>query len=130
MRALDAWSAVLRGIAANTASLFAARLQSTQPPASLRATFDAWIECAEAAFQASAHSDGFIAGQTRLINEFVTQKARQQELVERGARALGLPTRSEVDALHDAVRAMKPAAAAPPRKRAPKKRRVVRKGRR
>jgi Poly(R)-hydroxyalkanoic acid synthase subunit (PHA_synth_III_E) len=132
VRALDAWSTVLRGIAAETANLFAARLRSARPPTSLRATFDAWIDCAEAAFQASAHSDAFIAGQTRLINEFVTQKARQQQLIERGARALGLPTRSEVDALHDAVRAMTPAAVAvvkPPRKRAPK-RRTVRKGRR
>ena len=129
VRALEAWSAVLRGIAAETASLFAARLQSVRPPTGLRATFDAWIDCAEAAFQASAHSDAFIAGQTRLINEFVTQRARQQELIERGARALGLPTRSEVDTLHDAVRALRPAAVAPPRKRAPK-RRAVRKGRR
>jgi poly(hydroxyalkanoate) synthase III subunit E len=111
-RALAGWNKVLAEIAHDAAQRFAARLAAPDAPASLRATFDAWIDAAEAAFQASAFSDAFVAGQTRLINEFVIQRGRQQELIERAARAAGLPTRTEVDALHDALRALAPAPAA------------------
>ena len=115
--ALEGWSQILAGIATDTANRFAAALAG-RPPATLRATFDLWIDCAEAAYQAAAHGDSFLAAQARLVNGFVLERARQQELLERTARALGLPTRTEVDALHDALRALReapPPAARPPR---------------
>ena len=116
--ALEGWSRILTGIATDTANRFAAAL-ATRPPATLRASFDRWIDCAEAAYQAAAHGDAFLAAQARLVNVFVVQRRRQQELLERTARALGLPTRAEVDALHDALRALRdapaPAAASRPR---------------
>ncbi len=126
--ALAAWSMVLAEVARATASSFAARLAAAAPPATLRATFDAWIDCAEAAFQQAAHSEAFAQAQARLFNEFVRAKARQQTLVEQLAKSAGVPTRSEVDALHDelralrgelaAARAMPAAPSATPRRRA------------
>jgi hypothetical protein len=107
LTALEAWSTVLAGIASDTAARFAAQLASSAPPPTLRAAFDCWIDCAEAAFQHAAHSDAFVTAQARLINAFVAERARQQTLVEQAARALGLPTRAEVDGLHDAVRALR-----------------------
>lgn len=121
--ALRDWSQVLSGIAADTARRFALR-QAADPSISLRATFDRWIDCAEAAYQAAARSDAFVAAHARLVNEFVQERGRQHALLERGARAFGMPTRAEVDALHDAVRALREAAAAPaptPRARAPQR---------
>lgn len=109
--ALKVWSQVLSGIARDTASRFAAR-QAAQPPPSLRATFDRWIDCAEEAYQVAARSDSFVQAHARLINEFVLERARQHALLERGARAFGMPTRAEVDALHDTVRELRAAAAA------------------
>jgi hypothetical protein len=140
--ALQAWSLALAEVARATAASFAARLAAPDRPATLRATFDAWIDCAEAAFQSAAHSDGFASAQARLFNELVRAKARQQTLVEQLAKSAGVPTRSEVDALHDELRALKaelatqrtaaPGAAAPKatqaktpaaaRRRAPRKR--------
>jgi hypothetical protein len=133
--ALEAWSGVLSGIASDTAARFAARLSGPEPPATLRAAFDAWIDCAEDAFQQAAHGETFVTGQARLLNALVAERARQQELVDRGARALGLPTRAEVDGLHDALRdlRMQLAAATPPPdsgrggRRAPGARRAARK---
>jgi hypothetical protein len=120
--ALAAWSMVLADIARDTAARFAARLASSQPPTTLRAAFDAWIDCAEAAFQAAAHSEAFAAAQARLINELVAARSRQQALIEQGARALGLPTRSEIDGLHAAIRELRrgldAARSAPPPQRA------------
>jgi hypothetical protein len=126
--ALAAWSMVLAEIARDTAARFAARLASSLSPPTLRSAFDAWIDCAEAAFQAAAHSEAFAAAQARLINELVAVRGRQQALIEQGARALGLPTRSEVDGLHAAIRELRRGLdearnAAPPRPAAPRTRR-------
>jgi len=127
--ALQSWSMVLAEVAHATARAFAARLAAPAAPTTLRATFDAWIDCAEAAFQSAAHSEAFASAQARLFNELVRSKARQQALLEQVARNAGMPTRSEVDALHDelrtlraelaATRAAPPDAPAPRRKRAP-----------
>lgn len=114
VRALEGYSRALAAIGADTAQRFAARLAAPGAPLTLRGAFDAWIESAEAAFQASAHGDAFVGAQTRLINEFVRQRARQQALVEQAVRAVGLPTRAEVDALHDALRALSTAQRAQP----------------
>jgi Poly(R)-hydroxyalkanoic acid synthase subunit (PHA_synth_III_E) len=130
--ALQTWSLVLAEIARATATGFAARLAAPEPPATLRATFDAWIDCAESAFQSAAHSERFGAAQARLFNELVRVKARQQTAIEQVAKSAGVPTRSEVDALHDELRALKaelaaartappPVAPSPPRRRAPRK---------
>jgi hypothetical protein len=116
--ALQGWSMVLAEIARATATAFAARLAAADPPATLRATFDAWIDCAERAFQAAAHSEAFAQAQARLFNELVRARARQQAVTEQLARSAGVPTRSEVDALHDELRALRAelaaARAAPP----------------
>ena len=80
--ALQAWSLVLAEIARATAAAFAARLAAPEPPATLRAAFDAWIDCAEAAFQSAAHSEAFTQAQARLFNELVRARARQQTLIE------------------------------------------------
>jgi len=125
--ALQAFAMALADVARATAAAFAARLLGADPPATLRAAFDAWIDCAEAAFQSTAHSEAYAQAQARLFNELVRARARQQALVEQAAKSAGLPTRSEVDALHDELRALRselaaarakaPAAAPPPARR-------------
>ena len=105
--ALQTWSMVLAEIARATASAFVARLRGADPPRTLRATFDAWIDCAERAFQSAAHSDAFAQAQARLLNELVRLRIRQQALLEQASRLAGLPTRREVDALHDSMQQLK-----------------------
>ena len=104
--ALGAWSQVLGKIAQDAALRFATRLGAADPPTSLRAAFDAWIDAAESAFQQAAHSEAFVAAQTRLLNEFVAARAAQQALLERGARLAGMPTRADIDALYMRVRTL------------------------
>lgn len=105
-QALAAWSALLGDVARATAAAFAARLASAGAPTTLRGAFDAWIDCAETAFRATAHSAEFAGVQAKLFNAFVRAKARQQALLEQVARAVGAPTRREVDALYDEMRAL------------------------
>ncbi len=128
--ALQAFSMALAEIARATAAAFAARLTGPDAPATLRATFDAWIDCAEAAFQSAAHSEAFALAQARLINELVRAQARQRALTEQLSKSAGLPTRSEVDGLHDELRALRAelaATRAAPPAAATKRRRPARK---
>ncbi|MCX7058374.1 MAG: hypothetical protein NTZ79_14670 [Proteobacteria bacterium] len=103
-----AWSAQLGVIARDTAARFAA--------------FDAWIECAEAAFQQAARGEAFAAAQAQLFNELVRLRAAQQALAEQAARLAGVPSRAEVDALHDTLRSLRAELAARPAKRATRRR--------
>ena len=106
-RALENFNAVLAEAAREAATRYGALLRGESAPTTLRGLFDAWIDCAEAAFQSAAHTERYASAQATLINEFATLRARQQELAERAARALGQPTRAEVDALHATVRELR-----------------------
>ena len=106
-RALETINAVLADAARDAATRYAALLRAEAAPTTLRGLFDAWIDCAEAAFQSVAHTERYASAQAALLNEFVTLCARQQELAERASRALGQPTRAEVDALHSTLRELK-----------------------
>ncbi|MEI8297888.1 MAG: poly(R)-hydroxyalkanoic acid synthase subunit PhaE [Pseudomonadota bacterium] len=120
--AFAAWSAQLGVIARDTATRFAVRLATAPAPATLRETFDAWIDCAEAAFQQAARGEAFVAAQAQLFNELVRLRAGQQALAEQAARLAGVPSRAEVDALHDSLRSLRAELAARPAKRARRRR--------
>lgn len=105
--ALARWAAVQSALAADLAARFVERLRTPPAPTSLRAAFDAFIDCAEAAFQAAARTDAFVTAQGELLNELVLLRAHQQRLVDTTARLAGLPNRAEVDALHDALAALR-----------------------
>ncbi len=85
----------------------AAQYATHQPVAagaSLRESFDTWVGAMEAAYQTTVRSDPFIDAQTRLLNAFIDERIRLNAAMEHAAASLGMPTRSEMDALHDALR--------------------------
>ena len=106
-RALASMNAVLADAARDAATRYAGLLRGEVAPSTLRGLIDAWIDCAEAAFQSAAHTERYASAQAALLNEFVTLRGRQQELAEWASRALGQPTRAEVDALHATLRELK-----------------------
>ncbi len=73
---------------------------SGQPPASMRALFDEWIEAGEKAWAERAGSDAFVAALGRYTNAQLRVRAAMADQVNRMAESLGLPTRGEVDADH------------------------------
>jgi hypothetical protein len=109
--AAEGGAASLAAMGAATASGFARRLQAGPRPATLRAAFDAWIDAAEEAFRTAAFSDGFTAAQAALCNELVRMRSGQQGHLDEVMRLAGLPSRGEVDALHDTVRELQAALA-------------------
>ncbi len=98
------WSDALR----DAAIAFAARLE---PPASsaatgavpgveaLRRLYDVWIDCAEEAYARIAHSDSFSNALADFINASSAWRKESQANIEQWAKALDLPTRSELNTL-------------------------------
>jgi len=98
------WSDALR----EAAQAFAARCLQPQSAASLPAAlYDEWIECAEDAYARMAHGEGFCGAQAELINSLGALRKELQAALELWAKQLDLPTRSELNRLHHAVKSLR-----------------------
>jgi len=75
---------------------------------SMRALYDLWIDAAEEAYAQVALSPEFREVYAKLVNTQMRAKQLQQKEVERLAREVGMPTRSELDGvlhrIHDLQR--------------------------
>jgi class III poly(R)-hydroxyalkanoic acid synthase PhaE subunit len=65
----------------------------------LRALYDSWIDCAEQAYAHIAHSDSFSSALADFVNASSAWRKESQASVELWAKALDLPTRSELNTL-------------------------------
>lgn len=94
----------LAAVAANAVEKLLAALadpEASGPPVtSLRQLHELWIDCGERAYSAAAHSEDFAAAQAELLAAMVEMRFAQRRQVEEWARALNLPTRAEIDAIH------------------------------
>ena len=98
------WSDALR----DAALAFVARVAPPYPNAAqgsargievLRALYDSWIDCAEEAYARMAHSDSFSGALADFLNASSAWRKESQASVELWAKALDLPTRSELNTL-------------------------------
>jgi hypothetical protein len=91
-------------IATTASQQFVARLGtvSAEVPTLERSLrlYELWVDCAEEAYAATAHRDDFARLQSQLANASAALLVEQRRHAETLARAFGLPTRTEVDALH------------------------------
>jgi class III poly(R)-hydroxyalkanoic acid synthase PhaE subunit len=84
------------------------RLDAAPPtPKSPAELYDTWIDCAEGTYHQAAHSDNFARLLAELCNISSAFKVERGKLSEQVARHLDLPSRAEVDTLHQQVRALK-----------------------
>ena len=91
-------------IAATAAQRFIARLGAaaavpTTPQQALK-LYELWVSCAEEAYAATVHKEGFSRLQAELANTSAALLDEQRQQAETLVRAWGLPTRSELDALY------------------------------
>ncbi len=84
--------------------LFEQRLAEHEQPGnqltSARAMFDLWIEAAEEAYAKVALSEPFQQVYAALGNAQMRLRAATQQEIERVCEAIGMPTRTEMDAAH------------------------------
>jgi len=75
------------------------RVESDEPIGSLRAMYDLWVDAGEEAYAAAAHGREFAQAQAELNDALMDLKAEQRAQVEEWARALDLPTRTEINTI-------------------------------
>jgi len=81
-------------------------MRAPQQPAP-GAAYGEWIESAEAAYATLAHGPTFARLLAQLINTQSAMKVQRGKLLEYFSRQLDLPTRSEVDSLHQQLRLLR-----------------------
>ena len=71
------------------------------------ALYDDWIEGAEEAYARMAHGEAFCSAQAELLNALSALRTELQSAFELWAKELDLPTRTELNRLHQAVKALR-----------------------
>jgi class III poly(R)-hydroxyalkanoic acid synthase PhaE subunit len=84
------------------------RLKSRQgAPPTERELYDLWIDCGEAVFAKTAHSGEFARLQGSMSNAAVHRVNAQKKVLEQTARMFDLPTRSELNSVHQQLRTVR-----------------------
>jgi len=82
------------------------RQLANQPVQSIRELYDLWIECGEKAFAAICGEEKFVTAQAAHTNALSRLRLAERDLLERWLQQYDLPTRSEVNSLHQKMRSM------------------------
>jgi class III poly(R)-hydroxyalkanoic acid synthase PhaE subunit len=72
-----------------------------------RELYDLWIECGESVFTKVAHSAEFARLQGEMSNAAVRRLREHQQVIEQIAKALDLPTRTELNSVHRQLRTLR-----------------------
>jgi len=104
-------AAVLRRVQSEALALLAERVKAraggNDPVQGFRELYDLWVECSEQVFSTVAHSSAYAHLQGELGNASMRLRARTQKVIEQGLKQFDLPTRSELNSLHQQVRLLK-----------------------
>ena len=85
------------------------RLKSGAAPGSLKEIYDLWVDSAESVYAQAARSAAFVQAQAELTNATSQLRTAQRELLEEWARQFDLPTRAELNSIHQQLRELKAA---------------------
>lgn len=82
-------------------------LADNKAEGSARAVVDKWTAALNERLLKAQRSDEFLEAQRRMLDSLLKSRAAEHELVEIGAKAVDLPTRSELDDVHKTLHAVK-----------------------
>ena len=82
------------------------RKQAGHSVESMRELYDVWIECGEQCFASVAREESFVAAQAAQTNALSHLRLAERVLLDRWLQQHDLPTRSELNSLHQKVRSM------------------------
>jgi class III poly(R)-hydroxyalkanoic acid synthase PhaE subunit len=85
------------------------KLKSGAQPGSMKEIYDLWIDSAEGVYAQAARGAGFVQAQAELTNSMSQLRSAQRELVEEWSRQFDLPTRAEINSIHQQLRDLKAA---------------------
>ena len=98
------WNQIITTALRDLGNKLSPRLQSGAMPGSMKEIYDLWVETAETAYSQAAHGAAFMSAQAELSNAMSQLRIAQREMFEEWARQFDLPTRAELNTLHQQVR--------------------------
>lgn len=103
------WNDIIGKALRELAERLAPRLKSGTTPASMKEIYDLWVDSAESVYAQAARAGAFVQAQAELTNATSQLRSAQRELLEEWARQFDLPTRSELNSIHQQLRDLKAA---------------------
>lgn len=70
---------------------------SAEPPKTMRAVYDLWVECGEQAYAESVCTTEYIQAHANMVNSLMACKHYEQEMTDELFCALNMPTRKELE---------------------------------
>jgi BMFP domain-containing protein YqiC len=105
------FGAVLRRVQTDSLALLEFRVRalrdSGSPVQGFRQLYDLWVDCSEQVFSAVAHSSAYGHLQGEMSNAAMRLRSRMQKVIEQGLRQFDLPTRSELNSVHQQLRQLR-----------------------
>jgi class III poly(R)-hydroxyalkanoic acid synthase PhaE subunit len=105
------WNDIIGKALRELGERLAPRLKSGAAPASMKEVYELWVDSAENVYAQAARAGAFVQAQAELTNATSLLRSAQRELLEEWARQFDLPTRSELNSIHQQLRDLKAALA-------------------
>jgi class III poly(R)-hydroxyalkanoic acid synthase PhaE subunit len=112
MQVSSQWNGIIGASLRELSERLAPRLKSGAVPGSMKEIYDLWVDAAESVYGQTARAGAFVQAQAELTNASSQLRSAQRELLEEWARQFDLPTRSELNSIHQQLRDLKAALAA------------------
>lgn len=103
------WNDIIGKALKELGDRLAPKLKSGAAPGSMKEIYDLWIDSAEGVYAQAARGAGFVQAQAELTNSMSQLRSAQRELVEEWSRQFDLPTRAEINSIHQQLRDLKAA---------------------
>ena len=103
------WNDIIGKALRELGERIAPRLRSGGAPASMKEVYDLWVDSAESVYAQAARGAAFVQAQAELTNSLSQLRSAQRELLEEWARQFDLPTRAELNSIHQQLRELKAA---------------------
>ncbi len=105
------WNDIIGRALRELGERLAPRLKGGTPPASMKEVYDLWVDAAEGVYAQAARGAAFVQAQAELTNALSQLRSAQRELVEQWTKQFDLPTRAELNSIHQQLKELKAALA-------------------
>ena len=111
MQVSGQWNDIIGKALRELSERLAPRLKSGAAPGSMKEIYDLWVDSAESVYAQAARGGAFVQAQAELTNATSQLRSAQRELLEEWAKQFDLPTRAELNSIHQQLRELKAALA-------------------
>ena len=109
MKLSSQWNEIIALALRELGGKLSPQLSAGATPGSVKEVYDLWVNSAESAYARVAHGAAFIQAQSELTNALSQLRIAQRELLEDFSRQFDLPTRAELNSIHQQLRELKAA---------------------